>query len=319
MKIGVVGSGALGCFYGGRLCQAGYDVHLLLRSDFETIRVGGLRIESPDGNTVLFPRAHELPSSIGECDLVLVGLKTTANNRYGELIRPLLGRDTLILCLQNGLGNCERLGALFGPERVLGGLCFVCLNRTAPGVVCHIAFGRVVMGQLGEKAAEQIRGVAALFKEAGIDCEVVDDLERALWEKLVWNVPFNGLGVAGAAGLAALESGATAWPGSIGDALPTDVLLGDSCWEEWVRGVMEEIIAVANAKGLALDLGLPDKMVANTRAMGEYRASTLIDFQRGQSLELESMFLEPLRQARETPVQIPRLEALCAVLKKLDH
>ena len=318
MKIAVVGCGALGCFYGARLCQAGQDVHLLLRSDYEMVRDEGLRIRSADGELRVHPYAHNAPEGIDKCDLVVVGLKTTANDRFAELITPLLDDGTAILCLQNGLGNCEQLAELFGPERVLGGLCFVCLNRTAPGLVHHIAFGKVVLGELGRTPVERTHEIAGLFKNANVPCEVSGNLEKSQWEKLVWNIPFNGLGVAGAAGLQALESAGRNMPAKLAPAMPTDQLLGDLRWEEWVRGLMSEIIAAANAKGLAIDASLEDQMVNYTRDMGEYRASTLVDFERGQPLEMESMFLEPLRQARATGVAIPRLEALCAVLGRLD-
>ena len=318
MKIAVVGCGALGCFYGARLCQAGQDVHLLLRSDYEMVRDEGLRIRSADGELRVHPYAHTAPESIDKCDLVVVGLKTTANDRFAELITPLLDVGTAILCLQNGLGNCEQLAELFGPERVLGGLCFVCLNRTAPGLVHHIAFGKVVLGELGRPPAERTHEIAGLFKNANVPCEVSGNLEKSQWEKLVWNIPFNGLGVAGAADLQALDSAGRNMPAKLAPAMPTDQLLGDLRWEKWVRGLMSEIIAAANAKGLAIDASLEAQMVNYTRDMGEYRASTLVDFERGQPLEMESMFLEPLRQARATGVAIPRLEALCAVLGRLD-
>lgn len=318
MKIGVVGSGALGCFYGGRLCRIGQDVHLLLRGDFETVRDHGLRIVSEEGDRLVHPHAHDDPEEIGECDLVVVGLKTTANDCFAELITPLLNRDTEILCMQNGLGNCELLGELFGSKRVMGGLCFVCLNRTAPGVVHHIAFGKVVMGNLGRPANQRTRAIADLFQEARIPSEVSENLESSQWEKLVWNIPFNGLGVAGAAGLEALDSAGEKMHARPGPVMTTDQLLGDPRWEEWVRGLMGEIIAAANAKGLKIDNGLSERMIDYTRDMAEYRASTLIDFELGKPLEMESMFLEPLRQARATGIEAPRLEALCAVLSKVD-
>ena len=318
MKIAVVGCGALGCFYGARLCQAGQDVHLLLRSDYEMVRDEGLRIRSADGELRVHPYAHTAPESIDKCDLVVVGLKTTANDRFAEFITPLLDDGTAIVCLQNGLGNCEQLAELFGPERVLGGLCFVCLNRTVPGLVHHIAFGKVVLGELGRPPAERTHEIAGLFKNANVPCEVSGNLEKSQWEKLVWNIPFNGLGVAGAADLQALDSAGRNMPAKLAPAMPTDQLLGDLRWEKWVRGLMSEIIAAANAKGLAIDASLEAQMVNYTRDMGEYRASTLVDFERGQPLEMESMFLEPLRQARATGVAILRLEALCAVLGRLD-
>ena len=315
MKIGVIGAGAVGGFYGGKLCRTGEDVHFLLRGDYETVNSRGLRIDSADGDFTVYPNAHDSSEAIGPCDLVLVALKTTANEHYAKLITPLVGKHTAILCLQNGLGNCEKLAELFGMEKILGGLCFVCLNRTAPGVIQHLAFGKIIMGEHTRPPQKRTHAFAALFKETGVPCTVSDNLEQGLWEKLVWNIPFNGLGVAAAVGLPALKG--EPLPGTSGPAWSTDQLLAHPEWEDWVRALMDEIIIVANAKSLDLDPELATTMIERTRAMGTYRASTLIDFENGQPLEIESMFHEPLHQAQATGVPVPRLEALCVVLGKL--
>ena len=305
----------MGGFYGGKLCRTDVDVHFLLRSDYEAVKINGLRIQSPVGDFTVCPHAHDTAESIGPCDLVLVALKTTSNERYAQLITPLVGEHTAILCLQNGLGNCEQLAELFGAEKILGGLCFVCLNRTAPGVIQHLAFGKIIMGEHTRPPQKRTHAFAALFKEAGVSCAVADNLEQGLWEKLVWNIPFNGLGVAAAVGLPALKG--EPLPRTSGPAWPTDQLLAHPEWEVWVRALMDEIIVVSNAKSLDLDPALATTMIERTRAMGTYRASTLIDFENGQPLEIESMFHEPLHQAQATGVPVPRLEALCVVLGKL--
>jgi len=315
MKIAVVGAGALGGYYGGQLCRAGAEVHLLLRTDYDAVRERGLRIKSPDGCFTVFPHAHCGPDTMGICDLVLVSLKTTANDQYQELLGPLVNSSTAILCLQNGLGNCEQLAALFGKERVLAGLCFVCLNRAEPGEVQHQGFGKIVLGEFQRVAQPRTREIAEIFKQSGVSCEVVDELDEGLWEKLVWNIPFNGLGVAASAGPNALESGKI--PEVLGHAWTTDRLLADTGWEERIRELMREIINIAAAKNIGLKPELADRMINNTRSMGAYRPSTVIDFEQGRPFELESMFLEPLWQARAASVSVPRLEALCIVLKKL--
>jgi 2-dehydropantoate 2-reductase len=147
---------------------------------------------------------------------------------------------------------------------------------------------------------------------------VTDNLARAHWEKLVWNVPFNGLGVASAAGLESVQRGELAQPGGLQPCLSTDKLLKDEGWGNLVRELMREIIAAARKLGFELSDELADKQIERTRTMGAYKASTLIDFERRQSLELRSLFLEPLRQAQVAGVQVPRLRALCRVLEKLD-
>src|SRR5439155_20443910 len=125
MKIAVVGCGALGSFYGAKLCRAGEDIHFLLRSDYEAVRRQGVFIQSPEGDFHVQPKSAKAPEEIGVSDLVLIGLKTTANDQFPRLLPPLVGPKTAVLTLQNGLGNEEQLAALLGSEKILGGLCFV--------------------------------------------------------------------------------------------------------------------------------------------------------------------------------------------------
>jgi 2-dehydropantoate 2-reductase len=320
MKIAMVGCGALGSYYGARLAHAGQDVHFLLRSDYDVVRRKGVFIRSPSGDFHAQPRCANSPEHIGVSDLVFIGLKTTANDQFPKLLPPLVGSGTAVITLQNGLGNEEQLARLFPAEQILGGLCFVCLNRVEPGVIQHSDHGMIVLGEFQRWPEPRTHDIAALFRNAGVPCKVTDNLARAHWEKLVWNVPFNGLGVAGAAGYEALTAPPPALriPNSIGPCLTTDRLLADARWEQLVRELMLEVIAAASALGYAIPESLAHKQIERTRSMGAYKASTLVDFERGQALELESLFLEPLRQARSAGVPVPRLEALCAVLSAMD-
>ncbi len=318
MKISVFGCGALGSYYGARLAAAGHDVHFLLRSDYETVRQAGVTIRSVAGDFRVHPHAAATPSEIGPCELVLIGLKTTANHVFGQVLPALLGPETAIVTLQNGLGNEEQLARLFGGERVLGGLCFVCLNRIAPGVIQHLAHGDVMLGEFQRPALARTHFYAQALREARVACQVTDDLERAHWQKLVWNIPFNGLGVAGAAGYESVVSGQLAAQASLGSVMTTDRLLQDPRWAGLVRELMSEVIAAANQLGLGLSESLVDDRIAATRQMGAYKASTLIDFERGQGLELDSLFLEPLRRAEAAGVHTPRLASLVRVLTALD-
>ena len=320
MKLAIVGCGAVGSYYGAMLSRAGQEVHFLLRTDSEAVRRGGVSVRSPAGNFNVRPRCARFPVEIGICDTVLVALKTTANRELTYLLPPLVGPETIIVTLQNGLGNEEQLAGLFPGGQILGGLCFVCLNRIAPGVIHHLDHGRIVLGKFQGAPASHTQELAELFCHAGVPCTVTDNLARAHWEKLVWNIPFNGLGVAGAAGREALATPNSTLriPGVLSPCLTTDQLLADPHWEKLVRELMFEVIAVANALGLGVPESLAETQIERTRTMGAYRASTLLDFERGQPLELESLFLEPLRQARRRGVTTPRLAALCAVLTELD-
>jgi 2-dehydropantoate 2-reductase len=319
MKIAVVGCGALGSYYGAMLCKAGRQVHFLLRSDFDVVSKSGVWIESAAGNFHVQPECARVPEEIGAADLVLIGLKTTANHLLPRLLPPLIGPETAVLTLQNGLGNEAAVAAVVGAEKTLGGLCFVCLNRIAPGRIHHIAHGAIVMGEYGGVPQPRTHRICEMIAAAGVPCKVAAHLEQAHWEKLVWNIPFNGLGVAGAAGYDAVVGGKMDPGAKLNFCLTTDLLLSDPRWEQLARELMMETIAAARAKGFDVPESAAEYHISRTRQMGAYKASTLIDFERGQPLELESLFLEPWREARRVGVPCPRLEALCAVLVQLSR
>ncbi len=142
MRIAVIGSGAVGCYYGGRLALAGHDVHFLMRRDLAAVRKNGLTVRSCHGDFHLAAQAYGTSQEIGEVDLVICALKATALEDATELIRPCHGPDTKILVMINGLGAEERLAQSFDENQIYGGMAFVCINRREPGVVDHLAYGR---------------------------------------------------------------------------------------------------------------------------------------------------------------------------------
>jgi len=299
-KIAIIGAGAIGCYYGSRLASAGEDVHFLLRSDLASVRKSGrLRVELPKSEIVVSgPSVYATPEEIGRCDLVIIALKTTANGVFEKLIRPLLKESTILLTLQNGLGSDEQLAALFGSERVMGGLCFICVNRTAPGEVLCIEPGAVAFGEFGRLAGERLRSVVAMFERAGVKCSAGDNLAELRWKKLVWNVPFNGLAIAAG-------------------GITTDKILECSELENQVRALMAEVIEAAAMFGCNIPASFIEKQISSTRPMGPYRPSSLIDYLEGREVEVESIWGEPLRRARSAGAKAPRMEMLYALLKRL--
>ncbi|MBT5926540.1 MAG: 2-dehydropantoate 2-reductase [Verrucomicrobia bacterium] len=319
MKIGVVGCGALGSYYGGLLCRAGHETHFLLRSDYDAVQKSGVFIESPNGNFHVKPHAHRQAAEIGLCDLILIGLKTTANHAFQELLPSMVGPTTSILTLQNGLGNEEILAGLFPNSHILGGLCFVCLNRTEPGRIRHMDHGLIVMGEFEGVPRPLTLHLIKDFNEAGIPCRFTDNLAKAHWEKLMWNIPFNGLGVAGLLGHAGFDVDPEilmSLPRS--HCLDANALLADPTWEARVRGLMQEVSMAANELGFPIAPDLQEKLIERTRTMGPYKASTLIDYERGDPLEMDCLFLLPLNQAQKSGIKVPLLERLALVLGELQ-
>lgn len=288
----MVGAGAVGLYYGGRLAAAGEDVSFLARTDFDAVRAGGIRVESVAGDFhARDVKAFRSPAEIGPVDLVIVAWKATANGMLGQVLPPLLHEDTQVLTLQNGLGNCERIAAVTGAGRVLGGLCFVCLNRISPGRVRHTAGGRISVGEFQNDGRGRAAEIALRFRAAGIPTDAAASLAEAQWEKLVWNIPFNGLAIA--------EGGVT-----------TADLLERPGMEAEIRALMAEVVAAARAQGLELTDDLIESNVRRTRPMGPYRPSSMIDFVEGREVEFEAIWGEPLRRARAAGVDVPHLENL---------
>jgi len=298
-RIAIVGSGALGSYYGAKLARQGSDVRFLMRADLAAVRRDGLRvIEGGEGwrlNSVL---ACGSTTEIGPVDLVVIGLKTTANSSLDELIPPLLHEGTLLLTLQNGLGNEEYLAARWGKERVLGGLCFVCLNRVAPGVIEHYGHGTLSLGEYGRVPMERTRVLSALFSAAGVETRVVENLITERWRKLVWNIPFNGLSIA--------AGGRT-----------TDLLLADDGLRAQVRALMAETIAAAATLGHQIPADFADYQIERTHPMGPYKPSSMIDWQQGRAVEVESIWGEPWRQGVAAGAVLPRLELLYHLLRHI--
>jgi 2-dehydropantoate 2-reductase len=299
MKIAVVGAGALGLYYGAMLQRAGNDVRFLLRRDYQAIRQEGLRVTSPKGDFHLQSVRCALdPTELGPVDLVLVGLKTFANHRLIELVAPLMQGDTCVLTLQNGLGNEELLAATFGAERVLGGIAFLCSNRGEPGTVHHMGQGRIRLGEFSGGLSERASALATLFNQAQVPCEAVDDLRRARWEKLVWNIPFNGL-------CALTGKNVTE-------------LLAHAPSRAQIVALMNEVIAAGNAQGLSQPIEADvfiAKMISASETMDGYQPSMMIDRLEGHPLELEAIYGVPLARASECGVDMVRVGMLHALLE----
>ncbi len=298
MKIAVIGAGALGLYYGAMLQRAGQDVRFLLRRDYQAISRQGLRVTSPAGNFHLAEvKGFRNVAELGDVDLVLVGLKTIANDRLVELVAPLMKGDTAVLTLQNGLGNEDLLAAAFGSEKVLGGIAFLCSNRGEPGTVHHLGEGRIRLGEFAGGLSERALAVAKMFNEAGVSCEAVADLHKARWEKLVWNIPFNGL--------CALTG--------------KDVteLLDHGPSRAEIIAMMQEVIAAANRQELSSPIEAEpfiSRMIAATEKMAHYQPSMMIDRLEGRPLELAAIYGEPLSRASCKGAAMPKVGLLHALL-----
>ena len=303
-RYAVIGTGAVGGFYGARLARAGRDVHFLLHGDYDHVRDHGLRLDSVDGDVVL-PRvnAYSRTADIPPVDVAIVALKATRNDLLGELLAPLAAGGAAVLMLQNGLGN-EAVAAGAVPDaRILGGLCFLCSNKIGPGHIAHLDYGFVTFGEHRPGGApagvtDAMRQVADDFTAAGIETKLADDLVAARWKKLVWNVPFNGLSVV-------LD-------------MQVDRIMACERTRDQAEQLMLEVAAASGACGRHIGRKFIDHMLALTEKMTPYRTSMKIDHELGRPMEIEAIFGAPLAAATAAGCQCPQLDAIYRRLKSID-
>jgi 2-dehydropantoate 2-reductase len=305
--IAVIGSGAVGSYYGGRLAQAGQDVRFLLRRDYHAVSLAGFNITSPDGNFVLpNPGIYRTSEEIGAADWIICALKATSLYDAHKLIQPCVGPHTRILVLMNGLGLEDHFAGWFGGEKVFGGLAFTCINRGKPGNIHHLGYGKVTIGHYLDSQSE-LAEARSLWNNCKAEVVTAPSLLQARWEKLCWNIPFSGLCVAGG-------------------GITTDKILADHDLSSSALALMQEVIDAGNAdleahaeKTRIDGPNMIERMFKMTSTMGDYRPSAMIDFVEGHAMEIEAIFGEPLKRARSLKINTPRLNLLTAVLKSLNR
>lgn len=303
-KYAILGTGALGGFYGAKLQKAGLDVHFLLKSDYEYVSKHGLIIESKDGDFTLSEvNAYNDVEKMPRCDVVVVALKTTQNHLLSKLLPPVVKDDGVVLVLQNGLGVEEEIAQIVSNVSVIGGLCFLCSNKVGLGHISHLDYGQIVLGEYAAKyvtteITDNIRRIAQDFESAGISIELTEDLLLARWKKLVWNIPYNGLSV-------------------ILNAR-TDELMANDYTRRLVEQLMYEVQVGANSMGRVIPDTFIQTMLEYTVKMTPYRTSMKIDYDECRPLEIEAIFGNPLQKAQAAGVNLPQISCVYNQLKFLD-
>ncbi len=301
----ILGTGALGGFYGARLQRAGIEVHYLLRSDYEHVLQNGLIIESPEGDfTLPQVNAYGDAAKMPPCDVAIVAMKTTQNHLLPEILPHVVKDNGVVLVLQNGLGVEAQAAAIVGSDRVLGGLCFLCSNKVGPGHIRHLDYKKITMGEYdpsgqAKGVTARMRAIAADFNRAGIPIDLEEDLVLSRWKKLVWNIPFNGLSV-------------------VLDAR-TDVIMASPETRSLAESLMREVAKGAAACDRHISDEFIQTMLEHTAVMIPYRPSMKIDYDEGRPLELRAMYEVPLQTATAAGIALSKIEMLHQQLKFLEN
>ena len=296
MKYGVIGTGAIGGFYGGKLAKSGQEVHFLLHRDYEYVKNNGLQIDSCDGSFHLDAvNAYHRTADMPVCDVVLVCLKTINNGLLQELLPPLLGPKTIVVLIQNGIGVEADVQRMFPDTALVAGLAFICSAKTEPGRVSHQCYGSINLGNYSCKDSQSLNALLTDFTQAGVQAALVN-YEEARWKKAVWNMPFNGMTVA-------LNT-------------QTDLLLKHPSTRKLIYEQMLEVIHAAQHLGVEnIDESFADKMIQMTDAMTPYSPSMKLDFDFHRPMEIEYLYSRPLEIAHNAGFHMPKLEMLEALLR----
>ena len=290
MRIAVFGAGGVGGYFGGRLAEAGEDVAFIARGrHLHALKAKGLRVDSIAGDFALTSvQATDDPREIGPVDIVLVGVKAWQVAEAASAMRPLLGVETCVVPLQNGVEAPARLAAELGPERVLGGLCSLIVFTAGPGHLCHAGGEpRIEFGELDNSASERTRRLLNAFARAkGLTAEIPTDIHAALWEKFLFIAPWSGVGAVTRA--------------------PIGILRSQPESRRVLEQAMQEVEQVGRARGIALPPGVLSRTITLLEAMpADGTTSMQRDIMSGHPSELDTQNGAVVWLGRETGVETP--------------
>lgn len=296
-KILVVGTGAIGGFYGALLAKAGAEVSVVCRSDYEEVKVNGLTIQSHNLGTWRFSpsQVYKQASDFhGEADYLLLCTKVIPGLDRAALIRKAVSPKTAIALIQNGVEIEQEMQAAFPDHEIISGLAFICCNRVGFGTLAHMAYGRLTLGSLSGPITAKTQDLCNLFNRAGIECLASADIVTERWKKCVWNAPFNPLSV--------LSGGLS----------PSDILASQ---ESFVRHIMQDVCRIACALGHFLPDQVITTNIENTRVMPPYKTSMLLDYEQNRPMETEAILGNALRAGQRAGLPTPYLESVYALMK----
>lgn len=300
MRYAVIGTGAIGGYYGGQLMRAGNEVSFLLHTDFEYVKENGLQIDSCNGSFHLDNvNAYRSTADMPEVDIVLVCLKSTREHLLKEMLPPIIKNNPLVVLIQNGIGLEDDLQAAFPELQIAAGLAFICSGKVGPGHIDHQCYGSINIGNFSCQDESLMTHFVEELRVAGIEANHVEYLE-ARWKKAVWNMPFNGMTVA-------LNT-------------TTDKLLENPSTRQLIRDQMMEVVGASKALDVkGIDETFVEKMIKMTDEMTPYKPSMKLDYDFHRPMEIDYLYTKGIHQAKEAGYTMHKLEMLEQELRFLEE
>ena len=303
MRIAIFGTGGVGGYFGGRLAQAGEDVTFVARGEhLRAIKANGLQVDSTSGDFTINPaKATDDVKDVGDAELVVLGVKAWQVPDAARAIKPIVGTNTTVLPLQNGVDAVQQLVDELGGDNVVGGLCKIVSFVVGPGHIRHAGFTpSIVIGERNNRRTDRIVTIAETFNRAGLETTIATDIQVALWMKFLFVASFSGVG-------------------AVADA-PAGVIRSNPKWRAQVISAMEEIYALAHARGVKLPADAITTVMAAVDGLPVDATSSMQrDIAAGKPSELESQNGAVVRMARESGVDVPTHELIYQTLKRLER
>jgi 2-dehydropantoate 2-reductase len=299
-RIAVMGAGAVGGTFGARLAAAGEEVAFIARGNhLEAMRREGLKVKSIQGDLEVHALFTRDPGGIGPVDLILFCVKSYDTDEAAARLAPMIGENTVILSLQNGVDNPDKIAARWGKARTLAGVVYLGALVAAPGKIEHSAGGRIVFGNLDGQASEGANRVQQLFSAAKIPCAVSAEIRKVMWTKLVWNAPFCALSC-------------------LARATVREIVESESL-HQLAAASMEEVREAARSAGVDLAPSVVEETFAFSQGLGDFKPSMLQDLEAGKPLEYEALNGIVVSLLGQKGKQAPINRACHAVLEFLDR
>jgi len=300
-KVLIVGAGGVGAYFGGRLAQAGMDVSVLCRSNYAQVKKNGFEIKSIAGDFSFKPAGvyrscSEYPDT---ADYLIVTTKVLPDIDVVKIIKDAVKPGTMIVLIQNGIEIEKDIAAAFPDNELVSSIAYIGVSQLEHGKIEHLAAGRLKMGVYQGGSSKKLDLLGAEFQAAGVECEVVEDIEFFRWVKLVWNTPYNPVSV-------------------LAGGVDTKVISETESLENLCAELMKEVCVVAKSRGINLPDDIIQKNLEYTRGFPPYKTSMLIDFENKRPLEVEAIVGNVVRIANAEKVTVPYLETVYALLRSAD-
>jgi 2-dehydropantoate 2-reductase len=294
-----MGAGAVGGYFGARLAASGSSVVFIARGEhFEAMRQHGLRVKSLHGDLDIQSEFASGADHIAPVDLVLFSVKSQDTEEAARSLRPVMGRNTVVLSLQNGVDNADRIARLWGGDRSLAGVAYVSARVSAPGVIEHSGGGRIALGPLRAGGADHARVAHSILTQAKIPCEISPDIRAVLWRKLAWNAPFCAL--------------------SCLLRMTVGEILGAPSLEAMVRACIDEVREAARCGGIDLPPSVVEEALSASVPLRSVKPSMLQDLEAGKPLEYEALNGLVVKALQQAGKRAPINEILYGALERID-